>query len=158
LDIGTHYFYLAFSLFGLPERLSARTAQLVHTDYRVEDTALIVFEYPALVVQINLTWAAEHRENRARLIGTNGNIELRGDTLSLQRGQQRREWIFEGASSKAAYSQWYGLLFRDFVRRIESQSYSATPLLEARNVLRCAEACYRSAQTGKTMPFAHEEA
>lgn len=157
-DIGTHYFYLAFSLFGLPERLSARTAQLAHTDYKVEDTALIVLEYPTLVVQINLTWAAEHRENHARLIGTKGNIELKGDTLVLQRGQERREWIFEGASGKAAYSQWYSLLFRDFVRRVETGIYSVESVTEALNALQCAEACYRSAQTGKTLRFANEEA
>ncbi|MDZ7343274.1 MAG: Gfo/Idh/MocA family oxidoreductase, partial [candidate division KSB1 bacterium] len=141
-DIGTHYFYLAFSLFGLPEQISARVARLAHSGYEVEDTALVILEYPTLLVQINLTWAAEHRENRVRLIGTKGDLELREDHVLLQRGGERREWLIAGASGKAAYPRWYGRLFREFIRKIETASYSTEYLAEAANTLRCAELCY----------------
>jgi predicted dehydrogenase len=156
-DIGTHYFYLIFSLFGLPQSVSARIAKLAHSSYDVEDTALIVMEYPSLLVQINLTWAADHRENRARLIGTKGNIELRGDTIVLQRGDDRCEWVIEGASTEAAHPQWYGRLFREFVYQIETKNYSTAFLEEAANTLRCAELCYRSAKTEKTCRFSDLE-
>lgn len=156
-DIGTHYFYLVFSLFGLPEWVSAQTAWLAHPNYKVEDTALIVLAYPNRLVQINLTWAAEHHENRARLLGTKGNIEWRGDTIVSQCGSERREWVIEGASSQAAYPQWYGQLFREFVQQIETKNYSTASLDEATNALRCAALCYRSAQTGKTYRFSDKK-
>ncbi|MCG3119098.1 MAG: hypothetical protein ALAOOOJD_01429 [bacterium] len=156
-DIGTHYFSMVFSLFGLPEWVSAQTAWLAHREYKVEDTALIVLAYTNRLIQINLTWAAEHRENRARLIGTKGNIEWRGDTIVSQRGNARREWRLEGASSQAADPQWYGRLFREFVQQIETKNYSTAFLDEAANALRCAALCYRSAQTGKTYRFADKE-
>jgi predicted dehydrogenase len=157
-DIGTHYFYLVLSLFGPPEWVSAQIAWLSHTDYKVEDTALIVFGYANRLVQINLTWAADHREDRARFIGAKGNIELRGDAIVLQRGENRREWLIEGASGKTAYPQWYGRLFREFVHKIETASYSTESLEEAATALRYAELCYRSAKTGKTYRFSDEKA
>lgn len=89
-DIGTHYFYLVLSLFGPPEWISAQIACLSHADYKVEDTALIVLGYANRLVQINLTWAADHHEDRARFVGTNGNIELRGDAIVLQRRESAR--------------------------------------------------------------------
>jgi predicted dehydrogenase len=156
-DLGTHYFYLIFSLFGLPEWVSAQAAWLAHTDYKLEDTALIVLGYANRLIQINLTWAAEQQENRARLIGTNGNIELREDILVLQRREERREWLIEGASSPAVYPQWYGRLFREFVQQIEAKNYSTAFLEEATNALRCAALCCRSAKTGKTYRFSDEE-
>jgi predicted dehydrogenase len=155
-DLGTHYFYLVFSLFGLPQSVSAQITKLAHIDYEVEDTALIVLKYPSLLVQINLTWAAGHRENRARLFGAKGNIEWRGDTIILQSGNNRREWVIEGASGKTAYPQWYGRLFREFVHKVETANYSTESLEEAATALRYAELCYRSAKTGKTCRFADE--
>jgi predicted dehydrogenase len=156
-DIGTHYFHLVLSLFGPPEWISAQIAWLSHTDYKVEDTALIVFGYTNRLVQINLSWAADHREDRARFIGTKGNIELRGDAIVLQREENRREWLIEGASGKAAFSQWYGRLFREFVHKIETASYSTELLEEAATALRYAELCYRSAKTGKIYRFSDEK-
>ncbi len=154
-DVGTHCFYLAFSLFGLPEWVSTQIAWLTHTDYKVEDTALIVLGYPNRLVQINLTWAADHHENCVRLIGTKGNIELRGDKIALQRGDDRCEWVIDGASSKTAHPQYYGRLFREFVHQIETKNYSTRFLEEAANALRCATLCYRSAKTGKTCRFSN---
>lgn len=151
LDIGTHYFDLVFSLFGLPEWISARIAWLAHTDYQVEDTALIVLGYTRRLVQINLTWAADHSENRARLIGTKGNIEMSGDKLVLQRGHDRREWAFQGFFGNAVYPEWYSHLFREFVLQIEAKNYSTASLEEATNAIRCAVLCYRSAKIGKKM-------
>lgn len=82
----------------------------------------------------------------------------RGDNILLQRGDDRHEWSIAGASGKAAYPQWYGQLFREFVHQIETQNYSTAFLDEAANALHCVTLCYRSAKMGKICRFSNEEA
>ncbi|MGH7450920.1 MAG: hypothetical protein ACRENG_06225, partial [bacterium] len=79
-------------------------------------------------------------------------------TPSFCSAENRREWLIEGASGKTAYPQWYGRLFREFVHKIETASYSTELLEEAATALRYAELCYRSAKTGKTYRFSDEKA
>src|SRR3990172_6516261 len=83
VDTGSHYLYLLSYLFGKPQRITARTATLRHHDYPVEDTALIIAEYNHLVAQINLTWAADRRDNRNSIIGVKGSLFTGGDRILL---------------------------------------------------------------------------
>jgi predicted dehydrogenase len=152
-DIGIHYFYLVCALFGRPRTVTARIARLSHRGDEVEDTALIVLEYPATLLQLNLSWAADRRENGLRLVGTHGRLELLGDRLVLERGVERREWDFTGALAKSAYPRWYAALFRGFVADVAAKRCAAEPLAEALDTLRLADLAYRSAETGRALAF-----
>ena len=154
-DIGTHYFYLLRSLFGRPERVHARVKRLTHRPEEVEDTALVVLEFPAALVQLNLSWAADRRENGLRLIGAKGRLELRGERLVMEReGAAPVEWDFAGALSKSAYPRWYAALFRRFVEDVERGRHSREPLAEALDGLRLADLVYRSGESGEALRFA----
>ncbi len=139
-------------------------SQLVHED-QIGHIHLAQFEVFRLHAdQGNEQWIAgwrtDHRIGGGGIIfdiGTKGNIELRGDAIVLQREENRREWLIEGASGKAAFPQWYGQLFREFVYKIETASYSTELLEEAATALRYAELCYRSAKTGKIYRFSDEK-
>ena len=151
VDTGSHYLYLLSHLFGKPKRLTARTANLRHYDYPVEDTALIIAEYDKLVAEINLTWAADRRENRNAIIGSAGSLWTHGDRIFLSRNGEQKELRIEDASDKGAYVQWYAALFKEFVKRVKGKDYGPDLLDEALNVLSWTEACYESAAEGMTI-------
>ncbi len=150
-DIGTHYFYLVISLFGMPVAVTARTARLLSPEDDVEDTAFVILDYPRRqrLVEVNLSWAAAKRENRFRIIGSAGSLESDGDTLRLTRGTTTETRSFEGAMAKAAYPKWYAELFREFSKAVLDGAPSPEPLSEAVNALRCAESAYASAESGR---------
>ncbi len=151
VDTGSHYLYLLLSFFGKPKSITARTATLVHHDYPVEDTAIIIAEYERMVAQINLTWAAEHRANSTFFVGTKGSLFSGGESILLYKNGHQREFPGQDVSNKAAYVQWYAALFNEFVRRLQQKNHSYDMLNEALSVLKCAELCYESAKEGSTI-------
>lgn len=153
VDTGSHYLYLLSYLFGRPKQLTARTATLRHHDYPVEDTALITAEYDRLLVQINLTWAADRRENRNSIIGMNGSLVTSGDRIFLNLHDVQKELPGEDISNKATYVQWYASLLKEFLHRVKTGNDSPDLLDEALDVLYWTESCYESAAKGITVPL-----
>lgn len=154
LDIGTHYFHLMHLLFGPPVAVTARTACLSHEECDVEDTAVVILEYPTWLVELRLSWVASRRETRLYLAGTAGSLIFDGTTLRADYGKSQRLWTFSGAMSKSAYPMWYAKLFREFFRAILDGQLLTKPLDDAINVLRCVEAAYASASRGQTVMLA----
>ena len=151
VDTGSHYFYLLSYLFGKPKRFTARTANLRHHDYPVEDTALILAEYENSMVQINLTWAADRRENKNSIIGTKGSLFTNGDRILLYLNGVEKEIPGEDVSDKATYVRWYAELFKEFLSRVECGNHSMNLLEEAMDVLVWTESCFESAMKGVTV-------
>jgi predicted dehydrogenase len=145
VDTGSHYFYLLSYLFGKPLRFTALTRTLRHHDYPVEDTALVIAEYADFLAQINLTWAADRRENRNSITGEKGNLFTSGDRILLQQDGARKELPGEDVSDKSTYVGWYAELLGDFCDRVEAGNHSTDLLEEALNVLVWTQCCYESA-------------
>jgi len=148
VDTGSHYLYLLSHLFGKPKQLTALTAKLRHQEYLVEDTALIVATYDRMIAEINLTWAAGHRENRNIVIGSEGSLSTGGDRIILNRNGAREERQLEDLSDKRTYVKWYAGLLKDFVRRVKTANFRDDLLREAIEVLTWTESCYESASKG----------
>jgi predicted dehydrogenase len=145
VDTGSHYLYLLSYLFGKPQRFTALTATLRHHEYPVEDTALLIAEYDRFVAQINLTWAADRRENRNSITGEKGNLFTSGDRILLQQDGAQRELPGEDVSDKSTYVGWYAELLGDFCDRLKARNHSTDLLEEALNVLVWTQCCYESA-------------
>jgi hypothetical protein len=111
----------------------------------VEDTALVIAEYDKFLAQINLTWAADRRENRNSIIGERGNLFTSGDRILLSRNGVQTEFPGEDVSNKATYVGWYAELLAEFCQRIRTRNYSPDLLDEALNVLEWTRCCYESA-------------
>jgi predicted dehydrogenase len=151
VDTGSHYFYLLSYLFGKPRRLTALTATLRHHEYPVEDTALVIADYDDFVAQINLTWAADRRENRNSITGERGNLFTSGDRILLNQNGVQREFPGEDVSDKATYVGWYAELLTEFCNRIKARNDSRDLLEEALDVLVWTQCCYESAAKRMTV-------
>jgi predicted dehydrogenase len=135
-DTGAHYFYLAQFFFGMPKAVSAILRTLKHADYGVEDTAVVTLEYPATLMQINLTWAAGQRANSVFIAGTGGSLSYDGQRLLQTDKSGTREIPMPDVSDKSQYIRWYADLFTEFHRRVESHNTAKDLLTEAVNVMK----------------------
>jgi len=120
LDHGTHLIYELLDVAGMPTRVQAWTGRLSHTEYDVEDSAQLLFEYPGRIGRMFLTWAAHHRENRIRFIGERGTIEWRGGQLTIERGGLAKTTDHTAELDKSAYPAWFGELFAAFGAAIDA--------------------------------------
>jgi len=154
MDTGVHYIDLLRWLFGPPVAVWARTQALRYTGAGVEDTALVCLQYPAGWVTLQLSWAAQGRQNRFLFVGRHATALYDDGALWLQRDGTSTELVREPLSDKSCYVRWYAGLFRDFVRRLEAWPASAEreDWREAVVTLRILAACYRSARTRRWVP------
>jgi predicted dehydrogenase len=146
VDTGAHYLYLAQYFFGLPRRVSAILRTLKHAEYGVEDTAVVTLEYPATLMEINLTWAASTRANSVYVAGTKGSLSYDGQRLLQTDAAGTREIPMPDVSDKNQYVAWYATLLREFAGRVERGDRSTDLLDEAANVMKLLDLCYRSSE------------
>lgn len=116
-DHGWHVFYLLRSWIGeAPTSVSAHLETRRHTAWPVEDTASVSMTFPGATAEIFLTWAADHRHNVAELIATDGRIELRDDTLVLQRdGHESRVSCPPALSNGSVHPDWFDPVVSQFL-------------------------------------------
>lgn len=147
LDHGTHLIYQMLDNAGMPDAVRAWTGQLRHTDYDVEDSAHLLFEYPSRLGVMFLTWGAHHRENRVRFIGERGTIEWIGGVLRLERDGQSMSLDYTAELNKASYAAWFSRLFRTFADAMDRGEAEAA-LGDVLNVASVLESAYLAAQSG----------
>jgi|ERR1041385_2490353 predicted dehydrogenase len=146
VDTGAHYFYLAQYFFGMPQKVSALLRTLKHHDYRVEDTAVVTLEYPDMLMQVNLTWAASQRANSVYIAGTEGSLSYDGVKLFYANADGTKEIPMPDVSDKRQYIVWYSELFNEFSCRVEVKNYSTDLLDEAVNVMKLLNMSYQSSE------------
>jgi predicted dehydrogenase len=147
LDHGTHLIYQMLDAAGIPDGVRAWTGQLRHTDYDVEDSAQLLFEYKGRLGVMFLTWAARHRENRVRFVGDHGAIEWVGGVLRLEHDGESSSYDYSAELDKSSYPGWFAGLFRAFADAMDAGT-TEPHLRDIENVAVVLESAYRSAATG----------
>jgi len=147
LDHGTHLIYQLLDAAGRPDSVRAWTGQLRHSDYDVEDSAQLLFEYPGRLGLMFLTWAARHRENRIRFVGDRGSIEWVGGILRHEYDGHVTSYDYTAELDKAAYPDWFAGLFNAFAEAMDRGDGEAH-LRDIADVAAVLEAAYESGRTG----------
>ena len=147
LDHGTHLIYQMLDVAGVPPRVRAWTGLLRHRDYDVEDSAHLLFEYPARLGVMFLTWAARHRETHVRFIGDAGSIDWIGGALRLEREGKEETFDFTAQLDKSAYPAWFAGLFNAFAAAMDTCDLEPS-LRDIGNVAGVLQGAYESARTG----------
>ncbi|HYU15929.1 MAG TPA: Gfo/Idh/MocA family oxidoreductase [Candidatus Acidoferrum sp.] len=108
-DHGWHVAYVVPAwIDARPTAVAARLETRRHTAFAVEDTAAVRLTFPEATADILLTWAADERRNTVELEGTDGRIELRGDTIVLTRaGSERRFGCPPPLSDGSHHPDWF---------------------------------------------------
>jgi predicted dehydrogenase len=143
VDTGAHYLYLACALFGEPSNVTSVLKTLKHSNYSVEDTAIVTLEYDDKLVQLNLTWAASSRANTVWITGTKGTLSYTGTSLHHSSDGGSRDLPMPDISDKRQYVAWYVALFQEFSRRVREHDVREDLLEEAAMVMRLLDLSYR---------------
>lgn len=151
-DTGVHYLYLVNWLCGRPLRVTAKTFNLNHPEYSVEDTAVVNLEFEKAFVEITLTWGADRRVNTARAVSNNGSLSYDGSTQLKKFSNEKEEIIIvPDASDKSHYFSLYISLLNEFVKKIRNKESSTDFRKEALTSIQLLEKCYESAKANKTI-------
>ena len=119
-DHGWHVFYVVPAWVGSPPlSVGARLETRRHTTFAVEDTASVRLEFADATADVLLTWAAEERRNRVEVHGTEGRIELQGDTLVLTGKDGERRWPgLPPLADGSHHPDWFHAVADEFVAEV----------------------------------------
>jgi predicted dehydrogenase len=156
-DTGVHYLYLVNWLCGKPLKVTAKTLNLNHPEYTVEDTAVVNVEFEKAFAEITLTWGADRRVNTARAVSNHGSLSYDGSTQLKKYSNGNEETItVPDASDKSHYYSLYISLINEFVNKIRNKESSEDFRNEALTSIQLLEKCYESARTNKTIELSNE--
>jgi predicted dehydrogenase len=146
LDHGWHQFYLLMGWVGEPvQTVSATTRTVDGRHFPVEDEATIDMRFPAAIGHIELSWAAQGRENDGVIRGTDGSIKTYDDRIEIQSGGHSRAVRFRDRVSTSSYHpEWFASVFRDSIL-VKSRREADRNFAEAGAVIGAIRAAYRSA-------------
>jgi predicted dehydrogenase len=142
MDHGWHSVYLALHWFGgTPENISADLKR--PNERSVESEALLELGFPSGETRIELSWNAEERTNRMKLIGDKGEIDLADDTLIVN-GQSTR---FDSALSAGSHhADWFEAMLPDVVAAFRDPEKARKVFEEAANCLTILQRAYAVAR------------
>jgi predicted dehydrogenase len=116
VDHGWHAFYLMLGLADeRPLRIRAQLEQRRYTSAAVEDTAHCVIDFPSVTGEIRLTWAAPERRTRWMLQGSDGEVVIDEDRLTLKAASRSHEHRLQSALSDSSHHpDWFGGVVDEF--------------------------------------------
>jgi predicted dehydrogenase len=111
MDHGWHAIYLARHWFD-EEPIEVRASLHRPTPKEVEDEATLTLVFPSGHAKIFLTWKAEVRRNKMRLIGGSGEISIDDDTLRIAEESIQFE---SGLSAGSHHADWFAAMLPDVI-------------------------------------------
>jgi predicted dehydrogenase len=156
-DHGWHLYSLAQAFLG--ERPASVSATMERRRFRgmpVEDTVDCLVRFPRATARLFATWAADARDNRGRIDGTEGSIEMSADRLVVRGRRGEREERFAESLAAGGYRPgWIVGVLRELREEVEHPELRGRSLAESRRCLAICRLAYRSAEgNGVEIPCA----
>ncbi len=131
-DHGWHVSYVIPRWVGAaPAAVSARLETRRHHRFAVEDTATVRLHFAEATADVLLTWAADTRENRVRVTGTAGRIDIEADTLVVTaEGREDRRPCPPALSDGSQHPDWFTAVADEFLARLEAGAGASSPNLD----------------------------
>jgi predicted dehydrogenase len=145
IDTGIHYLYLAYWMLGKPSAVTATLANLSHSDYACEDTAIINYTTPKGIAEITVTWAANNRYNDARLIAGDTGLFYEGRNSIRKIANDSVDMIaVPDVSDKSHYTTLYVAMLREFLEVMMGTKDRELLIEEAYQSIEILHRCYKS--------------
>jgi predicted dehydrogenase len=145
-DMGTHMFDVLIGLLGMPAKVHARCANLVH-DWDVEDTARLSLEMAdGALVTGSFGWTSSTWRHEFELVGTEAKVYWHpydGGQIIKTVGREITKLELPPAANV------HLPLVEDFVAAVREGREPACPLSAAADTNALLDAVYRSAATGR---------
>lgn len=147
IDTGIHYLYLVNWMFGKPIKISSHLSTLSHSNYKSEDTAVVIYESEKGIAQITVTWAADKRHNDAKAVCSNGSLFYQSGNKMLKTSADiTEELVVPDASEKSHYSALYVKMFSEFFDAVDKKKQNVQWIDEAYQSVYLLNECIRSSE------------
>jgi len=145
-DMGTHMFDVLIGLFGMPEKVYAKTATLTH-DYAVEDSAAAIMTLAGgAQVVASFNWNSKTWSHEFEIIGTEAKVKWHPyDTGSVLKTVGREVSEIEMPNHPNVHYP----LIEDFVTAVCEDREPRIPVTEAAKTNRLLDAVYLSARENR---------
>ena len=141
MDHGWHAIYLARHWFG--EDPIGIDAQLHRASIGIEEEATLTLQFPSGRAKIFLTWRAERRGNRMRLLGDKGEMEIDDDRLKIPDEEVR----FDSALSAGSHHpDWFAAMLPGVLASFRSPEKARKSFEEAAVCLSVIRRAYETAR------------
>lgn len=142
MDHGWHAVYLALHWFG--ERPLDLDATLHRAEVgAVEDEAQVRMRFPSGDASLVLTWNADTRRNRMRLVGERGVIAIDDDVLRVEGGAVE---FAPALSAGSHHADWFAAMLPDVVAAFRDPARARETFDEAAACLETIRRAYASAR------------
>ncbi|HKT81745.1 MAG TPA: Gfo/Idh/MocA family oxidoreductase [Vicinamibacterales bacterium] len=147
MDHGWHALYLALHWFN--ERAGSVTAALhLPTAGGVEDEAALTVGFASGTADIRLTWNGRARRNACRLEGSDGDIVVDDDRLTVRSSSRQETTVFPAALSAGSHhADWFAAMLPDVVACFRQPSRAHPLVAEAAECLGIIDQAYRSSRS-----------
>lgn len=156
VDHGWHAFYLMLALAQeRPQRIRAALERRRYVDAAVEDTVTCAVDFPTLLGEIRLTWAADERRTRWQLSGDAGELAIDDDRVVLRvRGTEHVQRLASPLSAGSHHPDWFGGVIDEFRRAIDDPAARQSNRAEAELCVLMLSLAYTSgAQNARPLPI-----
>ena len=141
MDHGWHAIYLARHWFG--EDPTVVEAGLRRASIGIEEEATLRLQFPSGNARIFLTWRAERRGNRMRLLGDQGEMAIDDDRVRIGDEEIR----FESALSAGSHhADWFAAMLPDVMASFDSPEKARKSFEEAAVCLSVIRRAYETAR------------
>lgn len=146
VDHGWHAFYLLLALAQeRPQRIRAALDRRRYLDAEVEDTAVCAIDFPSLVAEIRLTWAAAERWTEWRLVGEDGELVIDDDEVVVQGKTARHsQRLGTALSAGSHHPEWFAGVVDSFRRELDEPGARGLNQAEAEWCLLMLDLAYAS--------------
>jgi predicted dehydrogenase len=146
IDHGWHTFYLLLALANeQPCRIRAALERRRYVDAEVEDTAVCTIDFPSLVAEIRLTWAASERRTQWRLVGNDGDLLIDDDQVVMQGKTARHsQQLATALSAGSHHPEWFAGVVDSFRQELDEPDVRGTNQTEAEWCLLMLDLAYAS--------------
>jgi predicted dehydrogenase len=148
-DHGTHCIYMAMRLCGRAPTRVACTIPSLMTEGAAEESACLLMDFAGITWNIELSWRAAMRENRYRITGTTGSVDIQGERARVRLGGcENTDDHLPAACANSSHLDWLEPLVSDFIHHLDNGSSGADPFCEAILTTHIIEVAYASAVQG----------
>ncbi len=152
LDHGWHHLYLVLALKdAVAQKVSARMEFSRNNGHSIDETVDLKLDFnDGSEARVHLTWAAPCRDNRGRLEGDQGIIDIKDDHLVLKNGANGdKVFRFPEALSRGSHHlEWMRPVIDHFRREVLGDRPPGDNLQEAKWCARVIERAYESQRQG----------
>jgi predicted dehydrogenase len=149
IDHGWHNLYLLHRV--LKQKPNRVVARLEPNSGAVEEDVTVNMEFPTATATLFLSWRSAIRRNTARIVGTQGTLDMLDDEIVVRNAEGVKKFSFDAAlSAGSSHPTWFASMLPDFEQEMADSAVRGRNIEEASFCLSIIHRAYTGARYGRS--------